>query len=136
VIAALALSTLASFVVVGDGIPAPLTPSAGDATRGRAIVVSRQQGLCLLCHSGPFSNTPEERQQGTLASNLAGAGSRWSAAQLRLRIVDAKRLDPATPMPSYHRVEGLARVGPAWQGKPILDPQQVEDVVAFLLTLQ
>lgn len=128
-VAALALS----FVVVGDGIPAPLTAAPGDAQRGRAIVASRQQGLCLLCHSGPF---PEERAQGNLASNLEGAGRRWSDAQLRLRIVDARRLDPASLMPALHRTEGLERVGRAWVGKPILDAQQVEDVVSFLRTLQ
>lgn len=125
---------LAGLAVVGDGIPQPLPGAgAGDAARGRAIVASRQSGLCLLCHQAPI---PEERQQGNLASNLAGAGSRWSAAQLRLRIADPKRLDPATPMPAYHRSEGLVRVGAAWKGKPVLDAQQVEDVVAYLLTLK
>ena len=129
VLAALALS----FVVVADGIPQPLTSTPGDADRGRAIVTSRQQGLCLLCHSGPF---PEERAQGNLATNLEGAGRRWSEAQLRLRIVDARRLDPGSLMPALHRSSALERVGRAWQGRPVLDAQQVEDVVAFLRTLQ
>jgi sulfur-oxidizing protein SoxX len=120
-------------VVVGDAIPLPLTTALADAGRGRAIVASRQTGLCLLCHSGPF---PEERFQGNLAPDLAGAGSRWNSAQLRLRIVDSRRLNAQTIMPSYHRTEGLVRVGPAWQGKPVLDAQQVEDVVAFLATLR
>ena len=128
--AALALSSL---VVVGDGIPQPLTATPGDAQRGRAIVANRQVGLCLLCHSGPF---PEDRAQGNLASNLSGTGSRWTPAQLRLRVADARRLDPASLMPSFHRVDGLQRVGKAWQGKPVLDAQQVEDVVAFLQTLK
>jgi sulfur-oxidizing protein SoxX len=133
---ALAGALAASLTVVGDGIPQPLTATPGDAARGRAIVVSRQQGLCLLCHSGPFDRTPEERAQGTLAGSLQGAGSRWNAAQLRLRVADARRLNPDGLMPSLHRVEGLNRVAPAWQGKPVLDAQQVEDVVAFLLTLK
>ena len=124
---------LGGLVVVGDGIPAPLTASAGDATRGRAIVVDRQRGLCLLCHSGPF---PEQREQGDLASNLDGAGSRWNAAQLRLRVADARRLAPDGLMPSLHRVGSQQRVAAAWQGKPVLTAQQVEDVVAFLLTLK
>lgn len=132
-IAALALAGL---VIVGDGIPAPLTATPGDPARGRAIVVDRQAGLCLLCHRGPFAATPAERQQGTLASNLTGAGSRWSEAQLRMRLVDPKRVDPASVMPAFHRTEGLQRVGAAWQGRPILDAQQVEDVVAFLRTLK
>jgi sulfur-oxidizing protein SoxX len=128
---ALALTALA---VVGDGIPAPLIAQPGDAARGRAIVVQRQTGLCLLCHSGPFA---EERTPGTVAGSLAGAGSRWTAAQLRLRVADARRLDPDTPMPSFHRPDAAGeRVGAAWRGRPILDAQQVEDVVAFLLTLK
>lgn len=132
-IAALALG---AFVVVGDGIPQPLTATAGDAARGRALVVNRHQGLCLLCHSGPFA---EVREQGNLASNLQGAGGRWTAAQLRLRVADARRLDPEGLMPSMHRLppaDGTQRVGAAWQGKPVLDAQQVEDVVAFLQTLR
>ena len=121
------------FSVVGDAIPAPLAGLQGDPARGRVVVGNRQVGLCLLCHTGPF---PEERAQGTLAPNLAGAGARWNEGQLRLRVVDARRLNPATIMPSYHRVDGLVRVGPAWRGRPVLDAQQVEDVVAFLATLR
>jgi len=124
---------LLGIVVVGDGIPEALTTTPGDAARGRAIVVNRQQGLCLLCHSGPF---PEERFQGNLAPNLSGAGARWNAAQLRLRIVDSRRLDSNSLMPAFHRSDGLQRVAPAFAGKPVLDAQQVEDVVAFLLTLK
>jgi sulfur-oxidizing protein SoxX len=124
---------LLPFSVVGDSIPAPLGGLQGDAARGRAIVANRQVGLCLLCHTGPF---PEERAQGTLAPSLAGAGSRWSEGQLRLRIVDARRVNPATIMPSYHRADGLTRVGPAWRGAPVLSAQQIEDVVAFVRTLR
>ena len=120
-----------AFSVEGDAIVTPLAAMPGDASRGRAIVVSRQTGLCLLCHSGPF---PEQRAQGTLAPSLAGAGSRWSEGQLRLRVADARRINPATMMPSYYRIDGLTRVGTAWQGRPVLTGQEVEDVVAFLRT--
>ncbi len=119
--------------VAGDAIPQALTDTPGDAARGRAIVANRQQGLCLLCHTGPI---PEERFQGNLAPDLAGAGARWSEGQLRLRIADAQRLNPASIMPAYYRSDGLARVGANWQGKPVLEAQQIEDVVAFLLTLK
>jgi len=115
-----------------DAMPASLTGGKGDAARGRAIVTNRQVGLCLLCHSGPF---PGERFQGDLAPDLRGAGTRWSEGQLRLRIVDSGRINPATIMPAYHRTEGLARVAPAWRGKPVLSAEQIEDVVAFLMTL-
>jgi sulfur-oxidizing protein SoxX len=120
-------------VVVDDGIPQPLAALPGDAARGRSIVADRQTGLCLLCHRAPIA---EERFQGDLATDLAGAGSRWSEAQLRLRLVDARRLNPASIMPAYYRSEGLQRVGPAWQGRTILSAQQLEDVLAYLRTLR
>jgi L-cysteine S-thiosulfotransferase len=124
---------LAAYQVVGDAIPLALTTTPGDAARGRTIVTNKQLGLCLLCHTGPFV---EEPFQGNLAPDLGGVGSRWSEGQLRLRLVDGRRVNPATIMPAYHRTEGLVRAGPAWQGKPLLAAQQVEDVVAFLLTLR
>ena len=121
-----------TYQIVGDAIPASLTGTRGDATRGRAIVVARQN-TCLLCHSGPF---PEERFQGNLSPDLKGTGARWNEGQLRLRLVDASRLNADTIMPSYYRVEGLTRVAPAWRGKPILSAEQIEDVVAYLATLR
>ena len=131
--ATVAVCCLVSVASAQDGIPASLTGASGDPARGRAIVASRQVGLCLLCHGGPV---PEERFQGNLAPDLRGAGTRWSEAELRLRIVDPSRINPATIMPAYHRTEGLARVAPAWRGKPILSAEQIEDVVAFLVTLR
>ena len=128
-----AADALRPFQLVGDSIPTSLTGAKGDPARGRTIVITRQIGMCLLCHSGPF---PEERFQGDMAPNLKGAGSRWSKGQLRLRIVDASKLNPKTIMPSYYVVDGLNRVAPAFRGKPILTAEQVEDVVAFLTTLR
>lgn len=116
-----------------DALDQPLTATPGDVQRGRAIVASRQQGLCLLCHRGPFA---EERFQGDIGTDLSGAGSRWTEGQLRARIVDSRRLDPTSVMPAFHRSQGLQRVGAAFAGRPLLDAQQVEDVVAFLRTLQ
>jgi sulfur-oxidizing protein SoxX len=124
---------LQPFTVGGDAIAASLTGVKGDSTRGRAIVVNRQVGLCLLCHSGPF---PEQPLQGTLAPDLKGTGGRWSEGQLRLRIVDAGRINPQTIMPPYYRVDGLHRVAPAFRGKPVLTAEQIEDVVAYLDTLR
>jgi sulfur-oxidizing protein SoxX len=126
-------AALRPYTVIGDAIPASLTGASGDPERGRAIVLNRQVGLCLLCHTGPF---PEEKFQGTLAPDLKGAGSRSSAGQLRLRMVDAGRLKPDTIMPPYYRVDGLERVAPSFAGKPILTAEQIEDVIAYLLTLR
>jgi len=119
--------------IVDDAIPTSLTGKPGDAVRGRAIVASRNTGLCLLCHSGPIA---EERFQGDIAPSLAGAGSRWSEGQLRLRIVDGSRLNADTIMPAYYRTGGLQRVARNFEGKTILSAAQVEDVVAYLVTLK
>lgn len=133
-LAVLAAAVLcASAAAAQDGIPASLTGQAGDPARGRAIVANRQLGLCLLCHSGPF---PEERFQGDLAPSLEGAGRRLSEARLRLRLVDSRKVNPDTIMPSYYRTEGLERVAPAFRGKPLLSAEQIEDVVAYLGTLK
>jgi sulfur-oxidizing protein SoxX len=123
---------LRPYAVVGDAIPNSLTTTPGDAAHGRALVVDRTS-TCILCHSGPFA---EVKFQGDLAPGLAGSGKRWSEGQLRLRLVDASRLNAATIMPSYYRVDGLNRVGPAWRGKPILSAEQIEDIVAYLVTLR
>ena len=121
------------YTIVGDAIPASLTGAPGDAERGLKIVTNRQVGLCLLCHSGPY---PQERFQGTMAPDLKGAGARSTEGQLRLRIVDAAKINPETIMPPYYRTHDLVNVAPAFRGKPLLSAQQIEDVVEFLATLQ
>ena len=132
-IALVALCAVAGAASAEDGLPHSLTGAKGDPERGRAIVTNRQVGLCLLCHSGPF---PEEKFQGNMAPDLAGAGARWSAGELRLRLVDARKINPATIMPPYYVVDGMNRVVPSLRGKPILSAEQIEDVVAFLTTLR
>jgi L-cysteine S-thiosulfotransferase len=124
---------LQPYDVVGDAIPQSLTGAPGDPVRGKAIVTSRRTGLCLLCHSAPL---PEEKFQGTIGPDLGGAGSRYSEGELRLRMVDSRRLNPDTIMPSYYRLDGLERVAPAFRGKTVLSAEQIEDVVAFLKTLR
>jgi sulfur-oxidizing protein SoxX len=123
---------LRPYVVANDAISESLTGAVGDAARGRALVADRTS-TCILCHSAPL---PEVKFQGDLAPSLAGAGSRWTQGQLRLRLVDASSLNPATIMPSYYRLDGLVRVGAAWRGKPILSAEQIEDMVAYLTTLR
>lgn len=123
---------LRNYAVTGDAIPVSLTGAPGDAARGRSLVLNRTS-TCILCHGGPF---PEQRFQGDLAPSLTGSGSRWSEGQLRLRLVDASSLNPATIMPSYYRIDGLTRVGSAWRGKPILSAEQIEDMVAYLAGLR
>ena len=127
-----AREALVPYTIVGDGIPASLTGKPGDAERGRALVVDRTN-TCILCHSGPF---PETSFKADLAPNLSGVGRRWTVSELRLRLVDASRLNPATIMPSYYRIDGLTRVGQNWLDKPILSAEQIEDIVAYLATLR
>jgi sulfur oxidation c-type cytochrome SoxX len=122
---------LRPYIVAGDAIAESLTGAPGDPARGKAIVVSRQTGLCLLCHSAPL---PEEKFQGTIGPDLAGAGSRYSEGELRLRIVDSRHFNPDTIMPSYYRLDGLEQVAPAFRGKTVLSAEQIEDVVAGAAT--
>ncbi len=129
----LSVAACASTQTSADAMPDALGGAKGDPARGRAIVASRQTGLCLLCHSGPF---PEERFQGDLAPDLAGVGARLSVGELRLRVVDSSRVNPQTIMPAYFRSEGLVRVAAAYRGKAMLSAQEIEDVVAYLASLR
>jgi L-cysteine S-thiosulfotransferase len=120
--------TLASCAspAMNDRIDTPFA-AAGDPARGREIFVSRDAGHCVLCHSVPGVATA-----GDVGPALAGVGSRLSASRIRLRITDISRVNPSAAMPAFHRTEGLTRVAPQYAGKPALDGQQVEDLVAFL----
>lgn len=138
----LALATMAvgcpaagvrDFTVVGDRIVEPLDPAVPDAARGRQIVVGRESGNCLICHSLAASG---ERNMGDVAPPLDGVGGRLDSGQLRLRLVDQSRLNPETVMPPYYRIDGLVRVAPDLAGRPVLSAREIEDVVAYLATLR
>ena len=126
------LGSVSAQTTGGDLLVESLTATPGDPLRGRAIVASRQTGLCLLCHSGPF---PEERFQGNLAPELSISAGRLSAPQLRARIMDASRFNPGTIMPTYYKAQNLQRVAPKFIGQSLLNEQEIEDVVAFLVSL-
>ena len=97
------------------------------------MVTSRQTGLCILCHAGPF---PEERFQGNLAPDLRLSVTNLSDSQLRARLVDASRFKPNTIMPSYFKIDHLNRVASQFSGKTVLGAQDIEDIIAYLLTIQ
>jgi sulfur-oxidizing protein SoxX len=120
--------SLTPYTIVGDGIPASLTGVPGDPAAGRRTIEDRKLGNCASCHVLPFATD----DPGTIGPDLHGIGSLFTPAQLRLRLVNMKRVDPQTIMPAYYRVDGLRGVSPAFAGKPILTAQQIEDVVAFL----
>jgi L-cysteine S-thiosulfotransferase len=120
-------------VFEGDAVTAPLTASPADAARGKAVFVQREKGHCILCHALP---DPEVRFAGNLGPLLAGVGSRLSVAQMRGRIVDPNRHDPDTVMPAYYRTDNLNRVARSYAGRTVLSTQDIEDVIAYLLTLR
>ena len=128
-----AAAQLVPFEVVGDAIPAPLGGNRGDPGRGRAIVLDPERGNCTICHPVPGGDA---RTQGNVAPTLAGVAGRSTLAQMRLRLVDGTRVNASTIMPPYYRVDGLQRVGEAWRGRPVLSAGEIEDVLAYLATLE
>lgn len=128
-----AAGQVAPFTAAGDAIAAPLDDRSGDAARGAAVVRNREGANCLICHAIP---DPQERFMGDVGPPLGGVGRRLSPGQIRLRLVDPTLLNPGAVMPAYHRVAGLVNVDPRWRGRPVLTAQEIEDVVAYLATLQ
>jgi sulfur-oxidizing protein SoxX len=110
----------------------PVAAWAGNADRGKAIATAGGEASCVLCHAIPGVEGPA----GNMGPSLAGIGRRLSAPQLKARIVDASRVNPDTAMPPYGRTRGLYQVASAYRGKPLLSDEQIDDVVAFLLTLK
>ena len=113
-----------------DAIDEPFAPG-GDARRGRDLFIARDGGHCVLCHAAPAI-----APAGNVGPSLAGIGSRLDKAQIRLRIADITRVNANAAMPAFHRVAGMHRVAAQYEGKPVLDAQQVEDLVAYLSTLR
>jgi sulfur-oxidizing protein SoxX len=124
---------LTRFRVIADGIPEAIGGARGSAERGRELILGREAANCVLCHAVP---EPGVRFSGNVGPPLGGVARTFSVAQLRLRIVDNMRVNPTTIMPSYYRIEGYNQVAGAYRGKPILDAEQIEDIVAYLATLR
>jgi sulfur-oxidizing protein SoxX len=123
--------SLVGFAAKGDSIAEPLAGRVGDAARGEAIVRDRRDGNCLACHTVPL----DEPFQGEIGPALAGIGARLTPGQIRLRLVDQRLVNPDTLMPPYHSVDALVDVAPEHAGRPALDAQEIEDVVAYLSSL-
>ena len=117
----------------GDTIPEPLVARPGNPADGAKLMADRHRSLCVLCHAGPFS---APHMQGDIAPNLKGVGSRLSAAQIRLRVANIKALNPASLMPAYLAVIDRPDIAEVWRGKAILEPGEIEDIVAYLATLK
>jgi sulfur-oxidizing protein SoxX len=110
-------------------VPEALGGLDGDPARGKAVVLDRRRGNCLICHVFPIGGQPF---QGEIGPPMAGVASRLSEGQIRLRLIDQSRINPDTIMPPYYRVEGLRNVAAEYEGRPALDAQEIEDVVAYL----
>ena len=131
---ALVTGTMAADYKIVDGtIPQSLTGKAGDPVQGKKTAVNRKKGNCLACHVMPI---PEEQFHGEVGPDLGESGSNYSAAELRMRLVDPKVLNPDTIMPAFYRDSGFTRLQKKWVGKSILKAQEVEDLVAYLMTLK
>lgn len=130
--AALALldPAVAAAPMAHGGMSEPLTAVAGDPVEGLRIAQGRD-AQCALCHTLPGSTV----RQGNIAPGLQGVASRLSPALMRLRLVDSRRINPNTLMPAYFSTEGLTQVGHAWKGQTVLSAQEIEHVLAYLLTL-
>lgn len=133
IVSASAAAVLPAYVIVGDGIPAPLAPDGGDPARGRALVVARDAANCVLCHA---VSDPAIRFAGDVGPSLDGIARRFTVPQLRLRVVDDAKVNRTSVMPSYFKVAGLAQVAAPYVDKPILSAREVEDIVAWLATLR
>jgi sulfur-oxidizing protein SoxX len=117
-----------------------LTGVPGDPQRGLEIMVDRGLGNCIACHQ--VTALEEYPWHGEVGPSLDGAGARWDEATLRGILVDAKAVFPETVMPAFYRTSGFVRPGNAFTGRaaegeiqPLLAAQEIEDVVAYLLTL-
>lgn len=126
---------------VDGAVAQSLSGTAGNPEEGRKIVTSKSLGNCVACHSAEdYADVPFH---GDIGPMLDGAGSRWEEADLRGIVADAKMMFEGTMMPSFYKTTGFTRPGDAYTGKaaqgelqPLLSAQQVEDVVAYLMTLK
>ena len=109
-----------------------LTGKPGDPENGKQVAVNRKTGNCLACHTMPI---PEQPFHGRIAPPLMGVGARYTPAQLRLRVVNAKVLNPNSIMPAFYKTD-YHQALKKFAGKPILTAQEIEDVVAYLATLK
>lgn len=132
---------LPSEVFYEDGaVSASLTGIAGDPKNG-AVLMNKGAGNCIACHAvSALSDLPFH---GEVGPSLDGAADRWSEAELRGIVANAKVMFEGTVMPSFYRTEGFIRVGDAYTGKalqgdvsPLLTAQEIEDLVSFLMTLE
>ncbi|MGI9434839.1 MAG: sulfur oxidation c-type cytochrome SoxX [Geminicoccaceae bacterium] len=121
-------------IVDDESIPQSLTGASGDADKGREVFINRKQGNCLGCHA--VTELGDQPFHGEVGPPLDGVADIYAEGEIRLRIVNAKIVNPDTIMPGFYVNQGLHRVAATFQGKTILSAEQVEDLVAYMLTLK
>ncbi len=132
--ATVAATELVNYKIIdSNSIPDSLTGKPGDPVKGRKTAIHRKKGNCLACHALPV---PEQPYHGEVGPELNDVAGRLSEGEIRLRIVNPKYSNPDTIMPAFYRTEGLHMVQKKWQGKPMLTAEEVEDIVAYLMTLK
>lgn len=125
-----------------DGaVAASLSGVAGDAASGAVIAGTKSLGNCVACHQ--LTALADVPFHGEIGPSLDGAGDRWTEAELRGLMTNAKMTFEGTMMPAFYKVDGFVRPGAAYTGKaptealtPILTAQEIEDVIAFIATLK
>lgn len=133
--AAIADTVAPDAVSFEDGaVVASLTGGAGDPVKGRTVFANRKLGNCLACHQN--NQLSEESFHGEVGPIMDGVADRWTEAELRGIVINSKMMFEGTIMPSFYRLENGARPLDAFAGKTILTAEQVEDVIAYLLTLK
>ncbi len=115
-------------------VTASLTGVAGDAANGRKLFANRKLGNCLACHQN--NDYLEQAFHGEVGPPLTGVADRWEEAELRGIVSNPKNTFEGTIMPAFYRTSGFFRNMEKFEGKSILTAQDVEDVVAYLLTLK
>ncbi|MEM7425932.1 MAG: sulfur oxidation c-type cytochrome SoxX [Pseudomonadota bacterium] len=136
---ALALATTVGaetvkYKVDDEAIKASLTGKAGDPANGKKVFLNRKKGNCLACHV--VSSLKDQPFHGEVGPPLDGTASRWSEGELRLRIVNPKLLNEDTIMPSFYKTDGFHRVLKKFKGKSVISAQEVEDVLAYIMTFK
>jgi len=132
----------AAVAFVEGAIEQSLSGQPGDPASGVKIMTTNALGNCVACHQ--ISALPDVPFQGDIAPPLDGAADRWTEAQLRGIVANAKMTFDGSLMPAFYKIDGFVRPGDAYTGKaapegglaPILTAQQIEDVVAYLVTLK
>ncbi|MEG3641330.1 sulfur oxidation c-type cytochrome SoxX [Magnetococcus sp. PR-3] len=134
VVAALLL-TLGSFgtAQAEEGMVKPMTDKAGDPVMGKKLAMTRSKGNCIACHW-----LPESTFAGNAGPNLFEAirNNDRTVAWIRQKIVNPKIDNPDTVMFTFYDNAGKTNIRKDWRGKRVLEAQEVEDIIAYLLTLR